>query len=652
MTSFFTSVLSARHRAPRIAVVAAACVVALTVAAPAARAVGISAAEAQSLVKDNAPLGAYLAGRVAVENRDLDAAVVFLRAALSADPRNPQLLDGTLRTLIAAGDVDGAIRLARRVVAADPKSALGRLTLAIRDLGAHRYVAARHEIAAGFTSPMPDVVSVILTAWAYEGNHRTRRALAEIDRLNGNELSELFRDFHGGLIAAHAGHTREADRRLRAALARDPSNFVLVDAYARFAARHGRVDEALSLYRGLAAKARDNPGLDAAIAALKQGKRPDPLVKTVQQGVAEALFGFGQLASRGESAEFSLVYLNLALHLEPRHELALLTLADLYETLDEYNRALAVYHRFPDSSPFHADAEIHIALNLAAEKKTDEAMSQLQAFIAAHPDNSDALVALGNLQHEQKHYTDAAASFGRAIALITTPKPEDWSLYFARAVAYHASGDWSKAEADLETALKLKPDEPAVLNYLGYSWVDRGEKLQTGLDMIRRAVALRPNDGDIVDSLGWAHFKLGDYQRAATDLEHAIELHPGSWEINDHLGDAYWRIGRRLEARFQWLHALEFHPDADKIAGIRKKLDDGLPPLSAAHKPEQGATAQAGKAAPHDAVPAPAPHRPDPPPASKPPAAAPGDGAPIAPHAEKAPPAATPPADAAAPTTH
>ncbi|HVV94357.1 MAG TPA: tetratricopeptide repeat protein [Hyphomicrobiales bacterium] len=640
---------------PRRLALAAVLALAATVAAPAARAVGISAGEAQDLVKPSAPLGAYLAGRVAIENHDLDAAVVFLRAALSADPKNPQLLDGTLRTLIAAGDVDQAMRLARRVVAANPKSALGRLALAVRDLGNRRYRGARREIAAGFTSPMPDVVSVILTAWAFEGSGQTRLALAEIDRLNGNELSELFRDFHGGLIAAHAGRTREADRRLRAALARDPSNFVLVDAYARFAARHGRTDEALGLYRGLAAKSRSNPRLDASIAALEQGKRPEPLVKTVQQGVAEALFGFGQLASHGESAEFSLVYLNLALHLAPQHELALLTLADLYETLEEHDRAIAVYRRFPATSPFHEDAEIRIALNLAAEKKTDEAQRQLQALLAQHPDNSEALVALGNLQHGDKHYAEAAASFSRAIDLIKTPKPDDWSLYFARAISYYSADEWPKAQADLEAALKLKPDEPAVLNYLGYSWIDRGENLQKGLDMIRQAVALRPNDGDIIDSLGWAHFKLGDYQQAATELEHAIELHPGSWEINDHLGDAYWRIGRRLEARFQWLHALVFHPDADKLAGIRKKLDDGLPPLP--HKPQQGATAQAakpvhdspppadaGKAPDHAAAPTVAPKLPDPPPA-------PGGAAAPMPPSEKAAPAEAPPARAASPTT-
>jgi tetratricopeptide (TPR) repeat protein len=630
---------------------------AMVLAAPAARAVGISTAEAQRMVKDNAPLGAYLAGRVAVQNRDLDAAVVFLRAALGADPRNPQLLDGTLRTYIAAGDIKSAMRLARRVVAADPKSPLGRLTLAVHALDGRHYHLARRDIAAGFRQPMPDVVSVILTAWAFEGSHRTGSALAEIDRLSGNELSDLFRDFHGGLIAAHAGRTAEADRRLRAALARDPSNFVLVDAYARFAARHGRIKEALALYRGLAAKTRDNPRLSASIAALEQGQRPKPLVGPVQEGVAEALFGFGQLASHGESAEFSLVYLNLALYLAPTHELALLTLADLYETMAEHDRAIAVYHRFPASSPFYPDALIRIALNLAAEKKTDEAKQQLEAVLAAHPDNSDAIVALGNLLHQDKHYAEAAATFSRAIALIKTPKSEDWSLYFARAVSYHAGGDWPKAEADLQAALKLKPDEPAVLNYLGYSWVDRGENLQQGLEMIRQAVGLRPNDGDIVDSLGWAHFKLGQYDEAATELEHAVELHPGSWEINDHLGDAYWRIGRRLEARFQWLHALVFHPDADKVAAIRKKVTDGLPPDL--RKPQSGTTAQVGQQspkpsadgkaptapatpAPDHAAPAP---RADPPPT---PPATPPSPPPVAPRVEKAP-VETPPAGAAAP---
>jgi Flp pilus assembly protein TadD len=211
--------------------------------------------------------------------------------------------------------------------------------------------------------------------------------------------------------------------------------------------------------------------------------------------------------------------------------------------------------------------------------RTSDAEAKLRDIVSKNPKDVDAIVALANILHRQKSYVEAAKIFTQAIDASGEPKKSDWSLYFARGVAYDAAKDWKNAEPDLIQAAKLDPEQPVVLNYLGYSWVDRSVSPEKGLDLIRKAVELRPNDGDIVDSLGWAYYKLARYDDATEELERAVELKPQSWEINDHLGDVYWKTDRKLEAKFQWLHALTLEIDDDKRGPIERKITEGLEPV-------------------------------------------------------------------------
>lgn len=525
------------------------------------------------------PSGNYLAGRVAADSRDMDAAAVYLRAALTGDPKNADLLDRTFRTVLASGSVEQALSLADRVIAADPTNRLVRTALAVRAIKARQFVTARTQLGQSLRSPVPDIVATLVVAWSWQGSGDTKRALETVDTLRGNELAELFRDLHAGMIADVAGRADEAETRFAAAYKRDQSSFVVVDAYARRLARSGRRDEALALYNTLAENGQRNGRLERAIAGLEAGRRPDPTVRNAREGAAEALFGFGQLANRGDSAEIGLIYLNLALFLGADNELALLTLANLYETIGQHEEAIAAYKRIPADSAFGNDIAIRMALNLSAAGRDDEARKALQDWIAKHPEDRDAHVALGNFLHSKKEYAAAAESFGRAIALTPEPEAANWTLFFARAVAYHGAKDWPRAERDLVRAHELDPQQAVALNYLGYSWVDRGENLDRGVEMIREAVALRPNDGDIIDSLGWAHYRLGNYQEAMTELERAVEIKPQSWEINDHLGDVYWKVGRKLEANFQWLHALQLQIDEEQRPVVERKLAEGLEPV-------------------------------------------------------------------------
>ncbi len=542
--------------------------------------------------EESSPAGNYLAGRTAAGLRDMDAAATFLESALRASPKNMELLDRTFRIVLASGDAEGAANLAERLVSMDSDNRLARLTLAVRGAKARQYQSARTHLSNSLSGPLPDVVAALVNAWSWQGSGDTARAIKAADTLQGNDLIAVFRDLHAGLILETAGKLKEAEARMGKAYAADQSLYVVVDSYARILARNGKKDEALRVYKTMAEKMTRNPRLQASIETLEQGGKLAPAVASPKDGAAEALFTFGQLASRGDSAEIGLIYLNLALYLNPEHELGLLTLADLQETIGQHDAAIAAYKRIPEKSTFHEDVALRIAINLAQSERTEEAEKQLRQLIAEDRNDVDAIVALGNLLHRAKNYKEAAETFSQAIDATAEPKKSDWSLFFARGVAYDAAKDWRRAAKDLQTSLDLDPDQAVVLNYLGYSWVDRNITVEKGLDLIKKAVELRPNDGDIVDSLGWAYYKLGRYDESTTELERAVELKPQSWEINDHLGDVYWKTDRKLEARFQWLHALSLEIDPEKRVPIERKINEGLEKIEA----EQLAAKQAENA--------------------------------------------------------
>ena len=229
-----------------------------------------------------------------------------------------------------------------------------------------------------------------------------------------------------------------------------------------------------------------------------------------------------------------------------------------------------------------------MAANLDSLNRADEAEKHLNALIKEHPDDLEAIMALGNVLRSHKKFTECVDAYSRGVATLTQPDKSNWMLFYFRGICYERSHQWPKAEADLKKALELFPDQPHVLNYLGYSWIDQGVNLDEGMEMINKAVQQRPDDGYIVDSLGWAYYRLGNYEESVKKLERAIELKPEDPTINDHLGDAYWRVGRVLEAKFQWAHARDLKPEPEDLPKIEAKLKDGLPE-------ETSSQAKAGK---------------------------------------------------------
>ncbi len=566
-----------RHGALAAGVFATGVLVALAAAtaatpAPGSKAIGPELADSQP--------GNYLAALIASDDRDTASAEVYYRAALSVDPRNPDLLERAFAATLANGDEAGADSLAERLVARDPNNSMARLMIAVQAIQKGQYAVARTQLSIGDSPRSRDVTTALLVAWCYAGQADLRHALDILDRVRDPAVA-AFRDYHGGLIADLLGNPVEARRRLKAAYDADKNSLRFAEAYAYFLATHGDLDGAKKIYTDFSVLVPHHPIVERALATLNAGKALDPVVHDAKDGAAEVLYGLGGAGSRQQGDEIpSLIYLRLSLYLRPSNALAAVTLANLFDQLKQPERAIAAYQLVPATSPLRDGADIQSALELEALGKPDEAMKRMTEIVAERPQDVDALSSLAGLQRAAKKYAEAAATYDKAIAAVGIPQRENWTLFYFRGICFERDKQWPKAESDFKRALELVPDQPLVLNYLGYTWVDRGVNLEEALKMLRRAVELRPDDGYIVDSLGWAHFKLGQFAEAAQTLERAIDLKPADPVLNDHLGDAYWRVNRRIEARFQWNHARDMGPDPEDLPAILKKIKYGLPDLT------------------------------------------------------------------------
>jgi tetratricopeptide (TPR) repeat protein len=539
-----------------------------------------SAAQApseQDVLRDNAA-GNYLAARHAGVERDSGAAAGYYLNVLKTDPKNPDLLSRAFLSVLTDGDIDQAGKLAEKLLAVDHSDRIARLVLGVRALKQKQYSLARQDFAQSVHGPVTDLMASLLAAWARYGSGDAHGAVDDMDRLTGPDWYGVFKDLHAGLILDLVNSKKEAGKRYESAYKADATALRTVEAYGRYLSRNGGKDAALKVYQDFNKELPDHPLIAQEIKQVTDGDKLPPLVDSAQAGAAEALYGIGASIGRRGGEDLALVYLQLAIYLQPTHAMALLSLADLYENLKKPDLAIKVYDRIPQSSPLYLSAAIQSAIDLDALDRGDEAKTRLEHLISEHPKDSEALMALGNVERDRKDFAACGDTYTKAIDEIQKPDKSNWVVFYFRGICYERSNQWPKAEADMKKALALYPDQPLVLNYLGYSWVDKGMHLDEGMDMIRRAVEQRPDDGYIVDSLGWAYFKTGNYDEAVKDLERAVLLKPDDPTINDHLGDAYWRVGRTLEAHFQWSQAADFKPDPDELATLQKKLKDGLPP--------------------------------------------------------------------------
>ena len=514
----------------------------------------------KSDLKSLTTAGSYLAARHASVERDAASAAAFYRSALRTDPKNNELLDRAFISSLADGDIDEAVKLADRILTMDKANRVARLVVGVRDLKQKKYTAAQVNINQSIRGPITDLVATLLSGWASYGAGDAKAAVANIDKLTGPEWYPIFKDLHTGMILEAANKDKDAGTRFERAYKLDDSMLRVSDAYARWLSRNKDGAAAAGIYEAFDKKLPRHPLVQEGLRDTRAGKKLPPLVDSAQAGAAEALYGIGATLTRRGGEDLALVYLQLALYLQPNHPLALLSLADLYESVKKPPMAIKIYERMPASSPLKRNAQIQLATNLDAADRSDEAIKILKGVTSEAPKDIEAIMALGNIERGRKKFGDCAGTYTQAID--ANPGATDkntWVTYYYRGICEERSKQWSKAEADMRKALELQPEQPHVLNYLGYSWIDQGINLDEGMKMIRRAVDQRPDDGYIVDSLGWAFYRIGNFEDAVKNLERAIDLKPEAEELP------------KIEAKI----ANGLPDDTSSAASADKKKEDG-----------------------------------------------------------------------------
>ncbi len=625
--------------------------------------------------------GAFLAARTADVDRDYVNAIPLYRKALEIEPDNTEIRERLMIASFLSGDFEGGVKLAEQLKS---DTSVERITIVTRGMDAIRrgdYAGAEKILKYEGPNDLERLMNSLLLAWSKFGAGKTDEALKMITDLKGPEWFGIFRNYHAGALAAAAGKTDKARTLLNSAvLDRDggttaPDTYIrAVMALARLEAAAGNKQKALDAISVGDQFINNYAPLKALRDSIQNGDKPEQQVKTAAQGAAAVLFSIGGALNRQGADEAVSLYLNVSHALDPDSADTLVMLGGLAETGGNSARAIEFYRQVPKNSPLARISELQLGLALATNGKVDEAKKHLKQLIDSDPKDIRSYLAYGSVLSDAKDYPEMARNYDQAIEMIGSQNDRSlWSIYFQRGIAYERLKQWDKAEPNFKKALELNPDQPQVLNYLGYTWVDMNRNLKEGLDMIKRAVELRPDDGYIVDSLGWAYYRLGRFEDATAELERAAELKAGDPTINDHLGDAYWRVGREREAKFQWNRALAMKPETAEVAKIAQKVQNGLPDLPADQKPanpakDTPATDKAADTAPKTPAPAPAPAEPAPAapavpasetPAVPAPAATPATPGPAAEPAPAAPapaapaPAAEPaaPAPAAAPAT-
>jgi|RhiMetdeSRZDD1v2_1073273.scaffolds.fasta_scaffold51974_4 tetratricopeptide (TPR) repeat protein len=523
------------------------------------------------------PLGNFLAGRFAQDSQDYNSAADYLLRALSGDPQNPELLDDTMKALIGAGRMEEARATATKLVEIEPKAAGANIVLALGELKRGEYKSADARLGSISPQGLNGFVVPLVRAWVAAGEGQPDRALDALSPVGKQQGFEAVYQLNVALINENAGRSGPAGEAFSKALSdSDSPPFRLVQIAGGFYERSGQADKAKELYKTFAQENQGSSLLEPILDRIASGRPAEPVVGNPAEGVAESLFNLASALNQERLYEPALLYSRLALDMHPDFPVAQILLGDVMAGQGHQAEATEAYSGVQPGTPFYWAARLRIANSLGEQDKVDEAAAEFKKLAAERPDRADALIELGNLMRSHERFPEAVAAYDDAVKRIGTLDRRDWTLLYYRGVALQRSDQWPRAEADFLKALELEPDQPHVLNYLAYTWVERGENYDRALQMLKKAVTLRPDDGFIVDSLGWVFYRLGRYPEAVDELEKAVELRPNDPVINDHLGDAYWRVGRQHEARYQWRRALSFKPDADKVAPIQAKLQNGL----------------------------------------------------------------------------
>ncbi len=522
--------------------------------------------------------GNYLAGRFAYRQRDVSSASQYYQLVLAEDSDNRALVQRTLVLTVQDGRITEAVGLANRLVALDPKSKIGHLVLIVNAVAEDRLEQAFEQLSSIEKNGIYELMAPIMEGWVQLGRGNYDAAMAAIEPLSTKQAFEMYHAYHGALMASLAESRDVAVKNFDVALtAVRGGTLRVVMAYGSYLRSLGRTEEASALFENYREHNPDSPWLDSIYETIHSKDAPGPIVTSAQDGLAEALFGAASALPNESGGDTGLIYAHLALHLRPEFPVAQLLVGEVLDVLERYEDAIESYSAIPKDSPYSWSARLRAASGLAAIERIDEAVAILAEMVDERQERSDAAIALADVLRRNDRYDESVDYYDIAIKRTGEYEARHWSLFYSRGVVLERTKQWPRAEADFLYALELQPDQPLVLNYLGYSWVEQGTNLERAMDLIERAVALRPTDGYIVDSLGWAFYRLGNFEKAVKHLERAVELLADDPIITDHLGDIYWKVGRQNEARFQWERSLVLGAEEEAAILIRQKLKDGMP---------------------------------------------------------------------------
>ncbi|WP_074380923.1 tetratricopeptide repeat protein [Bartonella doshiae] len=524
--------------------------------------------------------GAYLAGRIANYENKIDLAIDYFQQALAYQPDNIETQKELLEVMLSAGSFKEAVKQAKKLKEQDVITPFVSLTLSIENLIRKDYKNASLLLQLKAPRIPNNPVPELIGAWATFGSGQKSQAIADLEKIKGPAWYNLFISYHLALMNDLAENTQDAKKYFIQALNNRQGTLIapntyerIIIAYASFQLRHKMRNQAIQTIKHGEQMLSGREALKNIREKIEKSASLEMLVKTPQQGAGEVLYNFGTALSHKDSGRIARIFQQLSFTLYPQNDATLFQLANISARLGDPRKAIKLYRALPPQSPYYKDGQLQLAF-LLADINHNEAIKLLTFLRKKFPHDRHILITLAAIYMQNNKFSEAAKVLDRTIVQIQNFQRDDWKLFYQRGIAFERLQKWSQAEIDLRKALEFYPDQPQILNYLGYSLVERDQKLEESLRMLQKASALQSQNSYILDSLGWAYYKLKQYDQAVKILEKAVKLQPEDPTLNDHLGDAYWQVGRKREAVFQWNHAID--GEAKNSKNIQKKLKFGL----------------------------------------------------------------------------
>lgn len=536
----------------------------------------MSTSPVPKLAESATPYGDYLAGRFAAQEAQMELATRYFQRAMQKAAGNKELRQRAMLTAVYAGDMRTAGQLAQQVLETAEDSRMAPLFAAEDLMKRGKHVASQSVLHNARTDPLNKLPIAFLQGWNFAAMDQPDKAQEKFDAMSHMSYLPELGPFSQGLLYWQKGDLQMAENSLRKAYATKVLMNRTLLALGAVLIHKGQPEQARELAMAHLANNPDEVEAKTVVHWLDAGIVPANPFPTPNAAAAEGLRAMAQLWATRGLTDLGVLYVQMSLDMDQDNDATRLLAAQMYELQDRGPDAVKLYESIAPDSPVYEDARLQLSRAYMRADNNAKGIAVLRALVQTDPSRR-ARDSLGQALQFDKQYDKAFHVFDALIK--EDPEKSSWLMYFDRGVTLERTARWKQGVPDFRKALELKPDQADVLNYLGYTFVDNGENVDEGFALIKKAIELDPEAGYIVDSLGWGHYKRGDYQKAVKELEHAVELEPGEPAINDHLGDAYWRVGRKLEARFQWERVLSLDPEPDDdvdVAHVKAKLAHGL----------------------------------------------------------------------------